>query len=142
MALKKYEEWLVEDNLLRLSAWARDGLTDAQIANNIGIAPKTLWEWKKEYSSISKALKKGKEVVDIEVENALYKNAVGYEYEEDVMTKEGIVRMKKYSKPDTVSQIYWLKNRKPKNWRDKPIDENESSEILKELAKAISELRQ
>ena len=67
---------------------------------------------------------------------------MGYEYEEDCATKEGIMRLRKYSHPDTTAQIFWLKNRKPKNWRDKPVTEEEGNEALKELAKAIAELRQ
>ena len=56
--------------LLQLEAWARNGLTDEQIAANIGIRRETLIEWKKKYSNISNTLKRGKEVVDIQVENS------------------------------------------------------------------------
>ena len=73
MAKGKYEYWLSPDGLLLLEAYARDGLTDEQIAKNLDITPSTLYEWKRRYSEISEALKKGKEVVDIEVENALLK---------------------------------------------------------------------
>lgn len=116
----KYEEWLSDDKLLLLEGWARDGLTDEQIAHNIGITAKTLYEWKNKYSVISDTLKKGKEVVDIQVENALLKRALGYSYEEK--TYEGGVLTKVVTKqvaPDTTAQIFWLKNRKPKTWRDK-----------------------
>ena len=61
---------MTEEGLLQLEAWARDGLTDEQIAANIGISRSTLNEWKKKYSDISDTLKRGKEVVDIQVENA------------------------------------------------------------------------
>ena len=80
--MAKYQEWVQPDKLILLQGWARDGLTDEQIASNVGIATSTLYEWKKKYKDISEALKKGKEVVDIEVENALLKRALGYEYEE------------------------------------------------------------
>ena len=60
----KYEYWITKDGLTLLEGWARDGLTDEQIAKNIGINPATLYDWKKKYSDISKSLKKGKEVVD------------------------------------------------------------------------------
>ena len=62
MAKGKYQEWLEPEGLLRIEGWARDGLTDEQIAHNIGIATKTLYEWKNQYSKICEALKKGKEV--------------------------------------------------------------------------------
>ncbi|WP_144511579.1 transposase [Bacillus sp. FJAT-22090] len=78
----KYVEWLTPEGLIRLEGWARDGLTDEQIAQNIGITAKTLYEWKNKYSEISEALKRGKEVVDLQVENALLKRALGYEYSE------------------------------------------------------------
>ena len=83
MAKGKYEYWLTPEGLLKLEAWARDGLTDEQIAANIGITQSTLYEWKKKYSDISESLKRGKEIVDIQVENALLKRALGYTYNED-----------------------------------------------------------
>jgi hypothetical protein len=95
----KYEYWLTDDGLLLLAAWARDGLTDEQIADKCGISRKTLFEWKNKYSYIGDTLKKGKDLVDIEVENALYREAVS---------------------GNITAMIFWLKNRKPKRWRDKP----------------------
>lgn len=120
----KYHEWLTDEGLLKLEGWARDGLTDDQIAQNIGISRSTLAVWKNKYSDLSDALKRGKEVVDRQVENALLKRALGYEYEE--VTKEltdfGLKITKVVTKqvvPDTTAQIFWLKNRKPAEWRDK-----------------------
>lgn len=83
MAKGKYEHWLTPEGLLKLEGWARDGLTDEQIAQNVGVTSSTLYEWKKKYSEISESLKKGKEVVDRQVENALLKRALGYQYNED-----------------------------------------------------------
>lgn len=135
MAKGKYEYWLSADGLLLLQAWARDGLTDDQIAENIGICRDTLYDWKKRFSDISDALKKGKEVVDIQVENALLKRALGYTYVEttreqvtdyDPNTGEKIGTHMEITKtvtkevqPDTTAQIFWLKNRRPDAWRDK-----------------------
>ena len=98
MAKGKYQEWLEPDGLLLLEGWARDGLTDEQIAHNMNISTSTLYEWKNKYSELSEALKKTKEVVDRQVENALFKKAC-----------EG----------DTTAMIFWLKNRRPNDWRDK-----------------------
>ena len=64
MAKGKYREWLSEDGLIKIQGWARDGLIDEQIAHNMGITTKTLYEWKNKYGEISEALKKGKEVID------------------------------------------------------------------------------
>lgn len=134
MAKSKADEWLTQDKLTLLTAWARDGLTDKQIANNIGIVESTLYEWKKKYTEFSEALKKGKEVVDIEVENALLKRALGYKYEE--VTKElrdgELVETKRITKevlPETLAQIYWLKNRKPDKWREKVVDTENEEQI-------------
>ncbi len=99
MANGKYQYWLSEEGLTLIAGWARDGLTDEQIAHNMGISRKTLAEWKKRYSDICDTLKKGKEIVDYEVENALLSKALN---------------------GDTTAQIFWLKNRRPDKWRDKP----------------------
>lgn len=72
-----HKDWHSKEQLEKLQLWARDGLTDDQIASNVGCSRSTLNEWKKRYSDISDALKKGKEVVDVEVENALLKKAIG-----------------------------------------------------------------
>lgn len=123
MAKGKYEYWLTPEGLLKLEAWARDGLIDEHIAEKADIAPSTLYEWKKKYSEISEALKKGKEVVDIQVENALLKRALGYTYEEQKVevSEEGrkVTKTVKEVIPDTTAQIFWLKNRRPDRWRDK-----------------------
>ena len=122
--MAKYTEWITEEGLLKIEGWARDGLTDEQIANNIGIRRPTLYDWKKKYSDISDALKRGKEVIDRQVENALLKRALGYEYVETTkeLTDLGLTVTKQVTKqvaPDTTAQIFWLKNRKPQEWRDK-----------------------
>ena len=80
--MAKYEYWLTPEGLLRIEGWAREGLTDEQISHNIGITRETLNQWKNRFSDISDTLKRGKDVVDREVENALFKRAVGYEYDE------------------------------------------------------------
>lgn len=130
MAKGKYEKWLEPDGLLLLEAWARDGLTDEQIAHNMGITRETLRVWKNKFSVISATLKRGKDVVDIEVENALLKKALGYTYMETTKErglnpetgKVELITTKVVTKevvPDTTAQIFWLKNRRPDLWRDK-----------------------
>lgn len=134
MAKGKYHEWLTPEGLALLEGWARDGLTDEQIADNMGIKRPTLYEWKKRHPDISDTLKKGKEVIDRHVENALLKRALGYRYDE-VTREPGTVedeetgelkrvmvetkRVTKEVQGDTTAQIFWLKNRKPEQWRDK-----------------------
>lgn len=131
----KYHDWITDDGLTKLEAWARDGLTDEQVAKNIGINRTTLYDWKKRFPDIDNALKRGKEVVDIEVENKLLQKAMGFEYEEtetwveevDGVQKKRIKKIKKMALPDTTAQIFWLKNRKPEQWRDRHEVKNEIS---------------
>lgn len=142
----KYHEWITEDGLTKLQGWARDGLTDQQIAKNMGIAAGTLYTWKKKYSEINESLKKGKEIVDYEVENALLKSALGYEYTEEkvyVQEIDGVVTkkkeiIKKYSQPNVTAIIYWLKNRKPEQWRDRP--ETTDDETLAKLDSVLEKI--
>ena len=113
MAKGKYQKWLEPENLILLEGWARDGLTDEQIAKKIGINRDTLNDWKKKYPVISDTLKKGKEVVDYQVENALLQSAL-----------DG----------NTTAQIFWLKNRRPDKWREKQDkDDNSALEKLDDI---------
>lgn len=124
MAKTKYETH-VQPKLKLIEAWARDGLTLDQIAHNLSVAKSTLCEYQNRHSDLSDALKRSRDEADIEVENALYRNATGYYYDEDVVTNKGeVVRIQKYSQPNTTAQIFWLKNRKPKDWRDKQEHEH------------------
>ena len=114
----------VEPRLIEIEGWARDGLIDEQIAHNLGVAYSTFREYKKQFPALAAALKRGKDVVDREVENALLKRALGYEYKE--VTEELINGQLQVTKvvtkqvpPDTTAQIFWLKNRKPDVWRDR-----------------------
>ncbi|HZJ99699.1 MAG TPA: transposase [Tissierellaceae bacterium] len=130
MARKKrrhatYKDWITNEGLLQLEGWARDGLINKQIAHNIGIAEGTLYNWINKYSEISESLKKGKEVVDREVENALLKRALGYEYEEvqttiediDGKQRKKIIKTKRHIPSDTTAIAIWLNNRKPDDWK-------------------------
>ena len=150
MAKGKFQKWLEPDGLLLLEGWARDGLTDEQIAHNCGVTTSTLYAWKDKYSEISEALKRGKEVVDIQVENALLKRALGYRYDE--VTREKTLdpetgfscltvtkKVTKEVQPDTTAQIFWLKNRRPDVWRDKPPEKPSDIEEDDNLYTAISE---
>ena len=140
-----YEQWEkdgeLKDKLILIQGMARDGLTQQQIADNLGINVDTLIEYKKKYTDFSEALKKGKEVVDIEVENALLKRALGYKYDE--VTYENGVETKRVTKevqPDTTAQIFWLKNRKPNNWKDR-VETDEDKEAVANASQVIAKIR-
>ena len=134
MAKGKYEKWLEPESLILLEGWARDGLTDEQIANNMGVRRETLYDWKKKHPNISNALKRGKEIVDIQVENALLKRALGYEYTEEkveISEKDGrkVTQTVKHVAPDTTAQIFWLKNRRPEKWRSEPRESGSATQV-------------
>lgn len=143
MAKGKYEYWITPEGLLKIEGWARDGLTDEQIANNMGVNKATLYRWKEKYCDICDSLKKGKDVVDRQVENALLRRALGYEhnevkekYEYGKITERTVT--KKEVVPDVTAQIFWLKNRKPEKWRDKPEYEDHSAiDKLDEIIKGL-----
>lgn len=135
----KADEWLTPDGLLRVKGWARDGLTDKQIAKNMRIGYSTLKEWLNQFPAFSAALKEGKEPVDIEVENALLQSALGHTVKirkpiklrtKKQLRDKGTIEEERieyaeeeiYIPPQTAAQIFWLKNRRPDKWRDKPVE--------------------
>ena len=118
--MAKIKEWLEDDKLILLRGWARDGLTNEQIANNIGINPKTLYEWKNKEGKISNVLKESREIADYEVENALYKNALN---------------------GNVIAQIFWLKNRKPQQWREK-VELEANKQQLEKVDELLSKIKE
>ncbi len=130
--VSKYESH-VKPKLELITGWARDGVTDEQIAHNLGVAYSTFREYKQAQPALAAALKDGKEVADLKVVGALYRRAMGYAYDE--VTREqradpesGERRLTvtkvvtKQVAPDVTAQIFWLKNRLPAQWRDKPVE--------------------
>lgn len=118
MAKSKWDD--VKDKLILVEGWARDGLTNEQIADNLNIGKTTFYKLLKEHSELSELLKKGKENIDYQVENALLQNALN---------------------GNITAQIFWLKNRRPTKWKDKREDESNSEELTKveELLNKIKE---
>ena len=118
----KYKQWLTKEGLIRIQGWARDGLTNNQIAEKIGISKQTFYDWLKKYPDLSDSLKENKDVVDRKVENALLKNALN---------------------GNVTAQIFWLKNRKPNEWREKrEIEANEAqSSSMNQLIQSLTQAR-
>ena len=134
MAKSKYESH-VEPKLELIEAWARDGLTLEQIAHNLGIADSTIRKYRDRYEPLAAALARGREVVDVIVENALLKKCTGYDYTEvyreykvskDPDTGEEVKELVKTKETtrhvdgDVTAQMFWLANRKRDVWRYKP----------------------
>lgn len=110
MAKGLYKEWLTSERLIQIQGWKRNGLTEEQIAHNIGINVRTLGKWKSRFGQLRQALKIGREQANFIVEGELFKKAV---------------------KGNTTAMIFFLKN----NWRDKYNDSQLSPEE-REQAKA------
>lgn len=106
MAKGRYQKWLRDENLVLLEGWKRNGLTDKQIAGNMGISVNTLDKWKQRFTQIRQALKVGHESANYVVERQLFQKAI---------------------KGNTTAMIFWLKN----NWRDKYNDSELSPEERK-----------
>lgn len=142
------EDWLTDDRLAQLEQWARSGLTDTQIAHNMGIGRSTLHRWKTSEAVIAAALRRGKTVADLEVEGALFRRATGYDATEERIDCEGGIEIRRtttrrHIPPDTVAAIFWLKNRRPDKWRDKQQVEAEvDSEIRINWGDGLSDLAQ
>lgn len=112
--------------------YLRQGLTEAQAAKKLGVSVSTFEHYKTQYPEFLEAIKKGKAPVDFEVENALLKRALGYEYTERkeemaaIESEDGstmvpgkkVTETVKHVAPDTTAAIFWLKNRQPERWRD------------------------
>lgn len=99
MAKMTVDELLEPEGLALLEGRARDGLTEQEIAKSLGISRSTLYRWKEEHPELARALRRGKEVVDYQVEGALLQTALG---------------------GNTTAQLFWLRNRRPDKWKDKP----------------------
>ena len=151
MAKGKYQEWLTEDGLLLLKGWARDGLTDEQIAKNMGIATSSLYNYMNAHLEIMEAIKEGRKPVDLLVENALLKSALGYDVEEETWERKYnrvtgewdmicTKKTKKHIPPSNTAQIFWLKNRKPNEWKDRTDKKILFEDDGDALSKAFEEL--
>lgn len=151
MAKGRYKEWLTDDNLLLIEGWARDGLTDEQIAHNMGIACSTFYNWLNAHVEIVEAIKKGRQPLDLMVENALLKSALGYDAEEETWERKFnrvtgeyemicVKKTKKHIPPSNTAQIFWLKNRKPNEWKDRTDKKILFEDDSDALSKAFEEL--
>lgn len=151
----KYKYWLKDENLAKVTKWAKEGLFDCQIADKMGISKQTFYDWIKKYPEFFDAIKKGKEIADKEIVNALYKRALGYSYKEvkeeyavnaDGADNEGkpakeITVTYKSEPPNTAALIYWLNNRRPDEWSNKSkLDVDGNINIADVLAKARKRL--
>lgn len=146
--MARYDEWLTEDGLLLIEGWAREGLSDTDIMNNMGIVRDTFYKWKKKFPQFDQALKRGHAPVDYRVENALLKRALGYDYEEvitEITTvndkqQKHVKKFKKHMPADVGAICFWLKNRKPDKWKNKPVYEGTAEDdVLNSLLRRLDD---
>lgn len=118
----KYESH-VEPRIDEVRAWARDGRTDAEISEALGISTPSFYSYKSAHPEFAAALKVSKDIADNSVIDSLYKRANGFTIRAVkpmiVAGQVELVEYDEYYPPDPTSMIFWLKNRRPKEWRDK-----------------------
>jgi len=152
-----YKKWLEEgklENILTLvTKWRGEGAEINEIAEKLGIAEATVYDYQNKFPEFAEALKKGKEIMDGEVEKSLIKECVGYYYEETITTTTAIVDKvtgeitalekvetktnKRYARPSTTAIAYYLNNRLPKKWKNKVIFDSEDNGLMPKLLEAI-----
>lgn len=119
----------------------RLGATDVEIADFFKVDVRTLYRWKGENEEFCQALKAGKDVSDERVERSLFSRAIGYEHDEvDIRVVGGEIiqtPIRKFYPPDTTAAIFWLKNRRPDEWRDKTEHQHSGHVAISKLTRTI-----
>lgn len=155
MAKGKYHEWITPDGLLLIKGWARDGLTDKEIADNIGVHVSTFCEWINKYPEFSEAIKKGRRPVLVEVEDTFFEKKLKGHFVDEEITEKTVHRdesgnitgstehkriSKRYIAPDTTAMIFFMKCRMPDKYNDR-LNQGKSDidvEDLTALAKLLN----
>lgn len=122
------------------------GLTDAEMARVFDVSEQTLNTWKKEKDGFLASIKAGKDAADAKVAASLFHRALGYSHEEDdIRAVNGeivITPTVKHYPPDPTSMIFWLKNRQPAKWRDKPsVEESDDAPIPVRVEISVKDAR-
>ena len=138
----KYAEY-VKPMLSKITEWSKSGATDEEICSALGIAQSTFYEYKKKYPELSEALRTGRQNVVLTIKAALFKRAIGFEYEERRGTQKNgqltnIEIFKRYCPPDTTAAQLLLRNY-DKTWRDKDVITSDLKQQEIDLRKAIAE---
>ncbi|QQE80914.1 helix-turn-helix domain-containing protein [Alicyclobacillus sp. SO9] len=151
MGKSKYDSHVLP-KLDIIEGWSRNGLTLEQIAKNLHVSKVSLIKYRKEHVELLNALKSGKEEADVQVQNAIFRSAVGFHEKEQIATPSGkVVEVTRFHPPIPTAQIFWMKNRVPDRWRDKqqhehsgpdgkPIEVNVSHDLSKLSDEELSQL--
>lgn len=134
----KWDSLDMPSKLDSVTGWAKQGATDEEMCLMLGVSTTVFYEWKNDKPEFAESIKKGKEVSNGEILNSAFKQCVGYEYEEEVPVKlrqaDGsdrleMARVKKFAPPNPTMTIFMLKNRLPKDYRDKQEIEHSTHTI-------------
>lgn len=111
------------EHVEQIRNYYRLGATDEEVAGFIGVNRTTLWRWQTDHPELTEAMKAGKAEADERVVNALFHKAVGYTFQSEKLFQHNgaVIRAKcvEHVPPDTTAMIWWLKNRRPDEWRDR-----------------------
>ena len=145
---KRKAFWLSPDGLTLLAGWRRQGIPLTTIATDyIGISKTAFWGWYRESEDLRKAVATSLDIANASVENALYRRAIGYDYEEEEWgLVEGDLRrirvFRKHVPPDTKAIMQWLFNRLPNRWRaiQEPLESTQYTNTVKEIIVAMKQV--
>lgn len=143
MARIKLNDWLTEDSLLLLKKMARDGLTDKEIAQSIGISRETLYRWMRRDEKIKTTIAEGRRPVIVEVEDAFIKECLGYHAVDETITEypDGTIKKtttKRYMRPSVNAQALFMRMRDPAHWAE-DTSENDSLDKVDELIRGLTD---
>lgn len=123
---QRIENWLRADKKKQIQEWLSHGISETQLAHNMGISRQTLWKWKADSEALANVIQEGKVVADTQVVNSLFNRTQGYYYTETTERPniesgelEVVERKTKYLPPDMGAITFWLKNRMAEEWKDK-----------------------
>ena len=124
---------------------AECGATNEQIAKCLGVPERTFADWLVANADLARACEVGKEAADNRVERSLYQRALGYSHRVQklvsYMGKSTVEEVEETVAPDVTAQIFWLKNRRPQQWRDRSQHDHtlKGDEAIAALFKSVHE---
>lgn len=142
--------WLSDEGLMLISGWRKQGIPLTRIATEcVGVSKTAWWGWYKESEKLRDACTISLDIANATVEDALFKRAVGYDYDEETWELvEGELRrtrvIRKHVPPETKAIMQWLFNRLPNRWRaqQEPLESTQYTETVKEILIAMKEVAQ
>ncbi|AKL96154.1 hypothetical protein CACET_c27090 [Clostridium aceticum] len=132
-------------HLSDIKDWLLEGATDKEICDRLDISHDTWYRYMKEHEILSELVSMGKSVMDSQVEKALFKLAIGYEYEEirtiveedkNGKKRTRIEKIKRHQPANATALSFWLRNRQPEKWNERKeiiLDTKDNEQARKKL---------